>query len=1126
MSYTNTTGYTRGTETEKNNINIIPSSKITMKDVDKALTLIPVINGKPQYNKKIIAKPGDDDIDFGPEVTSVIEIPMAQSQWGVIGDTTDSFDTNNWTKKNPYNVPGTSQALFEQTKASGNNFIKTPFSNLTKPQSNIGWEQTPQTLTKATTMGQTGDPTSGTSSQEKPADQYLKRLSAMNPYGDIDTETAMTMSGIGFGLAQHGQTPGQKGWGTVMGIAGLGKGVLGSLRNFSSGFAQSKRYNEEKAEMERKRMEAMQEEGTYDSMVGVPGQVLKKGGFIDFMQKGGITSPKQTLDPRMLTGNYLEGNDNHPDPNAELERGEYVRTPEGQSMEITGKKHSEGGELLNLPVDTKIISDYLKIGATNAKDIQKLFDIKVSAGSSFATVVDKYRKSIGLTTLLEDEEEIIKKIAAQEQITNENTKDLNYKVLSKRLVIIQQQKEPLEEKLTEFVDFVFEVQEEHKEEKGITADNNKKQEGGQTTSSNPEEAIMAFAEMHGVDPQEIIAELEGLDENEQQVMLTEIMQAVRTTPPTQEQGQPDVEQIIMAFAEQQGVDPQEIIKELQSLSPEEQQQAIQEMTGGEQPAASSNPEEIIMAFAEMQGVDPQEIVGQLEGLGPEEQQQAIQEMGNAVSGEQPPQMQDGGIIYAQDGALMKPEDWETNYLKKWQHEPVTPEGVRYSFEEKQYQPARFSYLHGQEFTPENLHQGLIQVRGDQLINERPQSTNYILKTEATRRELGAMAKADPSIKKELEKNGVVFIEDKDFGLVAKKGVTSEAYTKEQKEKIANAKQTFYQNNTDDVTFPALALGLNDKEEYYRGHATKEVEFDSQDALDAYLKDKKWKKLSNGAYETDKTGLYFKPVVKKPGSTSPDNSQSPTKDLQGANNDMLMMPHQLPGRWNLPPNLLMPTLRQTRAFQADPLAISPNSTLRENSRSVQAQQQMLQSMDPSLAAGNIGNLTAEEMTANSAAIEKANMANQADRRQVDSLNEGRQEQALNTNLAQQGVYEQTAQTALQNFYDENRNYITKQNNDNIENWNLQNKISAYNAANPNYKMMSDGTMVQTGKPFYFADSGKPVENNTAIHEDEKGKFTIKDGKKIRLVEDKTVPSVDAVKSKKGGKISFSNFMKNK
>ena len=44
-------------------------------------------------------------------------------------------------------------------------------------------------------------------------------------------------------------------------------------------------------------------------------------------------------------------------------------------MEIIGKKHSEGGELLNLPVNTKIISDYLKIGASNAKDIQKFFDV-------------------------------------------------------------------------------------------------------------------------------------------------------------------------------------------------------------------------------------------------------------------------------------------------------------------------------------------------------------------------------------------------------------------------------------------------------------------------------------------------------------------------------------------------------------------------------------------------------------------------------------------------------------------------------------------------------------------------------------------------------------------------------
>ena len=55
-----------------------------MQGVDKPLTLIPVVNGKPMFDKKVIANPGDDDFDFG-QVDGVLEIPMAQSQYGILG---------------------------------------------------------------------------------------------------------------------------------------------------------------------------------------------------------------------------------------------------------------------------------------------------------------------------------------------------------------------------------------------------------------------------------------------------------------------------------------------------------------------------------------------------------------------------------------------------------------------------------------------------------------------------------------------------------------------------------------------------------------------------------------------------------------------------------------------------------------------------------------------------------------------------------------------------------------------------------------------------------------------------------------------------------------------------------
>ena len=888
----------------------------------------------------------------------------------------------------------------------------------------------------------------------------------------------------------------------------------------------------------------------YDTMIGVNGQGqtlgYKKGGYTEFLKKGGYTqtesenTDKRTVDPKMLTGNYLEGNDAHPDPNAELEKGEYVRTPEGQSMEIIGKKHFEGGELLNLPVETKVISDYVKIGATNAKNMEKFYDIKVSAKSSFATVVDKYRKSIGLTNMLEDEEDLIKKIAAQEQVTNQATKDLNYKVLSKRLTTIQEQKAPLEDKLTEFIDYVFDIQEEHKVEKGITSDNDKKQDGGEIS---PDQIILAYAEQQGVDPEAIVAELEGLGENERQVMMTEIMQSVRSTPPQAEgqpQGEgPSPEQIISAFAEQQGVSPEEIIQNLEQLSPEEQQQVFQEMAasvsgtqGQAQPEIT--PEQVISAYAEQQGVDPQEIMTELEGMEEADQQAMLSQMMESVQSTPAPEMKDGGVIQYQAGGSIEEDDFDKKYASytgfgTYAADDIEAKRIAAQKYIEQYDPSTVGKIDYSNKTQDELNQMVSAIR-KRKIKDLPQTSVYVGKNVVADR-AGLQFMLDkkmisPSV---LESHGVHLSKD---GTV-KRGAF-DTLNEGQKQKLkAKIDETLAlpQNKelSDEYAIKTYDDGIWDRREYM----VEPKKFKTAEDRDKWLKEKGYKETDKGVYATDKEGLFVRPEIgdgpPSPARLEPviNNDQSPIKPLQKDEDGFLMLPPNLPGRENLPPNLLMPTIRQTRAFQADPLAISPNSTLRENARSVQSQQRMLEQMDPSLAAGNVANLTAEEANANSNAIEKANLANQADRRQVDSLNEDRQKATLDTNLNLQANYEQLGQTALQNFYDENRNFITKRNNDNIENWNAVNKINAYNAANPNYKFTSNGAIVQVGKPFFYSDSGEPLANNAEIFQDEKGGlYTVKNGKRVKVDKNENKPGVvpTLATNKKGGKISFSDYLK--
>jgi len=66
--------------------------------------------------------------------------------------------------------------------------------------------------------------------------------------------------------------------------------------------------------------------------------------------------------------------------NVEVESGEVILTPEGLSDTVMGKKHSEGGEVMNLPPDSRVFSDKLKVetpkGKKSYSDLAKPFETK------------------------------------------------------------------------------------------------------------------------------------------------------------------------------------------------------------------------------------------------------------------------------------------------------------------------------------------------------------------------------------------------------------------------------------------------------------------------------------------------------------------------------------------------------------------------------------------------------------------------------------------------------------------------------------------------------------------------------------------------------------------------------
>lgn len=628
MNKFSVTGYKDNSPDRKNKQNIIQGRNITMKGVSIPLTLVPIVGGKPMYDRKRIANPGDSDIEFEEDVEGVLEmpntlgggIPNPYGVQGAVGNVAPlpNIDMYNSTPENPFQRPGVEQRAidgllpqmdFKSTDYNVGSYLD-PGQGL-KSQDEITLDTAKAlSLDYGNVRQQANAMQTKESEKEK---EKTKPVGAQNPYGGWNMHSASTALGA-FIEDKNG-----------LGVVGaIGKIGLEGARNAFAGAAAMKNYNESKNE--------------YETNIEDSG---RKSGW-QWFQKGGTTG-------KLLTGNFIKGDDNHQNPNVEIEKGEYAQTPDGSTMEVMGKRHSDGGELMNLPEGSKVISDYLKIGVKLATFFKKEYGLNVRAGSTFATVLDQYKKKIGLTELLEKEAKIMGRIADQEDVEFESTREMNLQVLSEKVNEIKPQKQELDNRFEVFTNLVFEKQEETKGESG---DNFEKQEGGDV-----EQPVM--------------------DENGQPM--------VQQEQPQQGGGGSEIEQIIVAFAEMTGQDPQELIQQLQQLPEEELQGAIEQMVqalqqgGGGQPqqeggmepqqqepmmqmgGATGQGNDMMQQIAQalQQGAQPEEVLQQLVQAGMPEQEatQVLQQlMSQMQGGSQQPTMRSGGRHYLQEGGENRPFD--------------------------------------------------------------------------------------------------------------------------------------------------------------------------------------------------------------------------------------------------------------------------------------------------------------------------------------------------------------------------------------------------------------------------------------------------------------------------------------
>lgn len=263
-------------------------------------------------------------------------------------------------------------------------------------------------------------------------------------------------------------------------FAGL-DAVVGGGREVFSGYATQKRQNQSEQDYYRRQREALEKSRTQYGAEG--GQIQN---ILDMF--GEETEEKQqsrTPIPveQSMTGEFIQQNPNGAGvpPNAELERKEYVQYPDGEVQQVVGRSHAQGGEKLALEGGTNVISDKVKLGAKNARALNKEYGLNVKAGDTYAKSIEKFTKKIGLEKTNTEQEDYFKKLKKVTDVSkpDPDTSEINNAFLSEKINDLEQKKEALSTTRSEFTDYIYQLQQESKPPEEREEMTEMKEAGGQ-----------------------------------------------------------------------------------------------------------------------------------------------------------------------------------------------------------------------------------------------------------------------------------------------------------------------------------------------------------------------------------------------------------------------------------------------------------------------------------------------------------------------------------------------------------------------------------------------------------------------------------------------------------------------
>jgi len=215
-------------------------------------------------------------------------------------------------------------------------------------------------------------------------------------------------------------------------------------------------------------------------------------------EMGGIK--KKSL-PKLLTGEYTAEKDDVEDEDvvAEVEKNEWIQRPDGEITQVLGKTHADGGVELTeeqLPENSKILSDHLKVNKDLAKSLK---DLGVSTKDTYAKALDKWTVKSGLKKIVDEQEELIKKLEVQAKLlvdrpSSKDTVKLNTTLLQEEIAELEKKKEPLDKEKADMFEQLFAAQEAGKPQE---QNQGMMQQGG--TFNN--DIIVKYAKKHGISPE-------------------------------------------------------------------------------------------------------------------------------------------------------------------------------------------------------------------------------------------------------------------------------------------------------------------------------------------------------------------------------------------------------------------------------------------------------------------------------------------------------------------------------------------------------------------------------------------------------------------------------------------------